>query len=94
MLTDLSEVHAPISHFLDQPEGPQQREKYLLTEKQLAGFHENGYVAGIQVLNDRQRLGPQVDDRANERLLEVPLPERQENGVILAPSTATIRIQE
>jgi hypothetical protein len=47
-----------------------------------------------QVLNDRQRLGPQLDDRANVRLLEVPLPERQENGVILAPSTATIRIQE
>ena len=47
-----------------------------------------------QVLNDRQRLGPQLDDRTNVRLLEVPLPERQENGVILAPSTATLRIQE
>ena len=47
-----------------------------------------------QLLNDRQRLGPQLDDRANVRLLEVPLPERQENGVILAPGTATIRIQE
>jgi hypothetical protein len=47
-----------------------------------------------QVLNDRQRFGPQLDDRTNVRLLEVPLPERQENGVILAPSTATIRIQE
>src|ERR1700730_678731 len=47
-----------------------------------------------QVLNERQRLGPQLDDRANVRLLELPLPERQENGVILAPGTATIRIQE
>ena len=47
-----------------------------------------------QVLNDRQRLGPQLDDRTNVRLLEVPLPERQENGVILAPSTATLRVQE
>ena len=47
-----------------------------------------------QVLNGRQRLGPQLDDRTNVRLLEVPLPERQENGVILAPSTATLRIQE
>ena len=47
-----------------------------------------------QVLNDRQRLGPQLDDRTNVRLLEVPLPERQENGVILAPGTATLRIQE
>ncbi len=48
----------------------------------------------FQSLNERQRLGPQPDDRTSVRLLEVPLPERQENGVILAPSTATIRIQE
>ena len=48
----------------------------------------------FQTLIDRQRTGPQLDDRAHVRLLDVPLPERQENGVILAPSTATIRIQE
>jgi uncharacterized protein YcfJ len=48
----------------------------------------------FQTLIDRQRTGPQLDDGGHVRLLEVPLPERQENGVILAPSTATIRIQE
>jgi hypothetical protein len=48
----------------------------------------------FQVLNDRQRFGPQGDDRMHVRSVEVPLPERQENGVILAPTTATIRIQE
>ena len=48
----------------------------------------------FQTLNDRQRLGPQGDDRMHFRSIEVPLPERQENGVILAPTTATIRIQE
>ena len=48
----------------------------------------------FQELNEKQRIGPQLDDRSPVRLLEVPLPERQENGVILAPSTATIRIQE
>jgi len=47
-----------------------------------------------QTLNDRQRFGPQGDDRMHVRSVEVPLPEREENGVILAPSTATIRIQE
>jgi hypothetical protein len=47
-----------------------------------------------QVLNDRQRFGPQGDDRMHVRSVEVPLPERQEDGVILAPGTATIRIQE
>ena len=45
-------------------------------------------------LNDQQRFGPQGDDRMHVRSVEVPLPEREENGVILAPSTATIRIQE
>jgi len=48
----------------------------------------------FQTLNERQRLGPQLTDTANVRLLEVPLPEREDNGVILAPSIATIRIQE
>jgi len=50
--------------------------------------------AGSNASRNRQRTGPQLDDRGHVRLLEVPLPERQENGVILAPSTATIRIQE
>jgi uncharacterized protein YcfJ len=48
----------------------------------------------FQTLIERQRVGLQLDDRQNVRLLEVPLPERQENGVTLAPSTATIRIHE
>jgi hypothetical protein len=47
----------------------------------------------FQSLIDKQRLGPQSND-AGVRLLEVPLPEREENGVIVAPSTATIRIQD
>lgn len=48
----------------------------------------------FQSLNERQRLGLQGDERTSVRTVEVPLPARQENGVILAPSTATIRIQE
>ena len=47
-----------------------------------------------QTLNERQRIEPQSDDLPDVHLLEVPLPEREENGVILAPSTATLRIQE
>ena len=47
-----------------------------------------------QALNERQRISPQSDDAPDVRLLEVPLPEREENGVILAPSTATLRVQE
>lgn len=48
----------------------------------------------FQTLNERQRFAPQLEDAAHVRTLEVPLPERQVNGVTLAPSTAIIRIQE
>jgi hypothetical protein len=48
MSMDFSKTHAPIGHFLHESE------KYRLSEEQLNGFHENGYVAGIQVLDDRQ----------------------------------------
>jgi hypothetical protein len=47
-----------------------------------------------QALNERQRLAQQAEDDTNFSLFEVPLPERVDNGVILAPSTATLRIQE
>ena len=63
--------------------------------------YNDGYEKGrsdsakqwFQSLTDKQRLGPQSNGDS-VRLLEVPLPEREENGVTLAPSTATIRIQE
>lgn len=48
----------------------------------------------FRTLNERQRFAPTIDDNANVRLIEIPLPERQVNGAILAPSTATLRIQE
>ena len=81
----------------------------LLSESLQAGSNahtEKSYDAGYEKarsdaakqqfheLIDRQRLGPQLDDGEHVRLLDVPLPEREENGVILAPSTAQIRIQE
>jgi hypothetical protein len=47
-----------------------------------------------QALNDRQRAASQHEDAAQVRLLEVPLPERQINGVTFAPATATLRLQE
>lgn len=81
----------------------------LLSEGLQAGSsaaQQKSYVAGYekgqsdaakrqwQALNERQRIAPQSDEAANVRLFEVPLPERQVNGVTFAPSTATLRIQE
>ena len=54
MFTDLSAVHAPIGQFLEQPKDIEEWRKFLLTEEQVGGFHEQGYLAGIQVLDDRQ----------------------------------------
>jgi hypothetical protein len=51
---DLSTAHAPIGHFLEQPEDQQEWQKFRLTEGQIASFNEKGYLAGVQVLNDRQ----------------------------------------
>ena len=54
MFTDLSAMHAPIGQFLEQPKDIEEWRKFLLTEEQVGGFHEQGYLAGIQVLDDRQ----------------------------------------
>jgi hypothetical protein len=51
---DLSEAHAPVGQFLERPKAPEEWQKFRLTEEQIAGFHAQGYVAGIQVLDDRQ----------------------------------------
>jgi hypothetical protein len=81
----------------------------LLSEALQAGSsaaQQKSFVAGyekgqsdtakrqFQALNERQRTAPQSDEAAHLRLFEVPLPERQVNGVTLAPSTATLRLQE
>lgn len=50
-MNDLAGIHEPISDlFRDRDE----KERYRLSEDQIAFFHENGYVAGIRVLDDDQ----------------------------------------
>jgi hypothetical protein len=54
MSMDLSEAHAPVGHFLEQPAKFAEWQKFRLSDEQLSRFNEQGYVAGIQVLDDRQ----------------------------------------
>jgi len=54
MSRDLSEAHAPVGQFLEQPRDFEEWQKFRLTDEQISGFNEQGYVAGIQVLDDRQ----------------------------------------
>jgi hypothetical protein len=43
---DLSTAHAPIGHFLEQPEDQQEWQKFRLTEQQIASFKREGISRG------------------------------------------------
>ena len=78
-------------------EGPQAGSNAAQQKSYVAGYEKGQSDASKrqwQALNERQRIAPQAEDAAHVRLLEVPLPERQVNGVTFAPATATLRIQE
>ncbi len=51
---DLSKIHEQISNLFPWPETKNDWDKYRLTEKQIAFFKENGYLAGIKMLDDVQ----------------------------------------
>jgi ectoine hydroxylase-related dioxygenase (phytanoyl-CoA dioxygenase family) len=54
MIRDLSEVHSPTGALGSQPANKQEWQKYRLTDEQVASFRRDGYLAGVQVLDDRQ----------------------------------------
>lgn len=54
MREDLSNYHAPISHFFTAPQTKAEWEPYCLSAEQVEFFHEHGYLAGLQLLNDTQ----------------------------------------
>ena len=54
MSIDLSERHAPVSDLFPDVGPGLDLSQYRLTPEQIAFFDDNGYVAGIKVLDDRQ----------------------------------------
>ena len=54
MFNDLSEMHVPIGDFLQKPRDKEGWDRFRLTDQQVAFFNEQGYLAGIQVLDDQQ----------------------------------------
>jgi ectoine hydroxylase-related dioxygenase (phytanoyl-CoA dioxygenase family) len=62
MTSDLSAVHAPC-----RTEYTSDFERYRLTSDQVQGFHENGYCAGVRMLDDEQvaRLRAELADLTN-----------------------------
>ncbi len=50
---DLSEAHAPTGALGRQPMGKKEWDQYRLTGEQVDSFHDLGYIAGIDVLGER-----------------------------------------
>ena len=53
MVQDFSKVHAPTGALFQQPQGDEWQ-KFRLTDDQVRSFHEQGFLAGVQVLDDDQ----------------------------------------
>jgi len=51
---DLSEVHELVSDLFQWPSSKSDWEKYKLTDEQVSFFNENGYLAGVKMLDDAQ----------------------------------------
>lgn len=64
MVEDLSQYHKPVSDFLGPLETERDPEQYRLSEEQLRFYKTNGYIAGIQILNEDQveQLREQLTD--------------------------------
>lgn len=54
MREDLSNYHSQISDFFKTPTRSNEWDQYRLTNDQIEFFHENGYLSGIQILNNSQ----------------------------------------
>lgn len=51
---DLSETGKPLGVLFDLPRSAAEWDRYRLSDEQVSFFHENGYLAGVRVLDDRQ----------------------------------------
>ncbi len=54
MLEDLAKRHELVSDLFKVPKSREEWEQYQLTEDQVEFYHENGYLAGIKILEDDQ----------------------------------------
>lgn len=68
MSCDLSQFDHPVTDLFPQPQSPADWAAYRLSTDQVSFFHENGYLAGVQMLDDAQI------DRLREELAELARP--------------------
>ena len=64
MIKDLSTAHHPVSDLFAQPLTGEERDRYQLSENQVECYDQNGYVAGIPLLEDDQveQLRTELDE--------------------------------
>jgi ectoine hydroxylase-related dioxygenase (phytanoyl-CoA dioxygenase family) len=53
-VSDLATQHQPVGSLFPRPHARADWERYRLTDDQIAFFHENGYLAGIRILDPEQ----------------------------------------
>ncbi len=72
MHADLSKYHAPITDLFTWPTTKEEWDSYRITTEQIEFFHEYGYLAGLQILNDEQveRLRNELSEIADARHLQ------------------------
>ncbi|MCA1615098.1 MAG: phytanoyl-CoA dioxygenase family protein [Acidobacteria bacterium] len=54
MSEDLSQYHAPVTRLFPAPPSPGECDEYRLTDGQVAFYEEQGYLAGVRVLDEAQ----------------------------------------
>ncbi|MCE9607662.1 MAG: phytanoyl-CoA dioxygenase family protein [Planctomycetia bacterium] len=54
MAADLSLRHELVGDLFSIPQSAAEWDRYRLTDEQVASFHENGYLAGVRMLDDEQ----------------------------------------
>ena len=91
MPTDLSTRHEPVSALFNRPDSPGEWMDYALSRRQLDSFEENGFLAGIPMLEPdqleqlRAELAKVLDPShpGNSLFYEFHLNESEEDGKVL-----------
>ncbi len=68
-VTDLSNVHGLISNLFHWPASEAEWKQYQLSDEQIKFFKENGYLAGVKMLDEMQieKLKTELNELADSR---------------------------
>ena len=69
-MKDLADYAYPLTDLFAQPTSSDQWDRYRLSQEQIDFFHENGYLAGVQLLDEKQIA---VLSQALDEVMDPPL---------------------